>query len=359
MTPAKPLLAMTLDDLTEAMAAWGQPAFRARQVFRWVWPRRQVDVAAMTNLPAALRERLAEYLPPLTGRIVRRTDAADGVAKLLLAWGDGETSETVLIPTRPGEAARPRRTACVSTQVGCPIGCRFCASGLGGLRRDLGAGEIVEQVIQSDVLLAADAGNPDAPPRVTHVVLMGTGEPLANYDATVQACRILIDPDRGGLSARRLTLSTVGYPDRIRRLADEGIPLTLAISLHAPTDSLRQELIPAASRWTIDELVAAARTYFERTGREITLEYVLLADINDSPRCAEQLAAVAKQLRCNVNLIRYNEVAELPYRRPGEGAVRRFRDRLSRAGVNVHVRASRGADADAACGQLRRRATTP
>ncbi|MFW6154743.1 MAG: 23S rRNA (adenine(2503)-C(2))-methyltransferase RlmN [Planctomycetota bacterium] len=355
----KPLLAMTLADLTEAITAWGLPAFRARQVFRWVWARRQTDATAMTDLPAALREPLAERLPPLTGRILRRTQATDGVDKLLLAWPDDETTETVLIPTRPGEARRPRRTACVSTQVGCPIGCRFCASGLGGIRRDLQAAEIVEQVIQWDVLLAADAPDPGAAPRVTHVVLMGTGEPLANYSASVEACRILVDPARGRLSGRHLTLSTVGYPDRIRRLADEGIPLTLAISLHAPTDALRRKLIPAANRWTIDELIAAGRTYFERTGREITLEYVLLADVNDSARRADQLAAVAKQLRCTVNLIRYNEVAELPYRRPADGVVRRFRDRLVRAGVNAHIRANRGADADAACGQLRRRALTP
>jgi len=355
----KALLAMTLEELTEALAAWGLPAFRARQVFEWLWVKRRTDVAAMTNLPAALREQLTDRLPPLTGRIVQRTEATDGVTKLLLVWPDGETTETVLIPTRPGEAQRPRRTACVSTQVGCPIGCLFCASGLGGLRRDLQAAEIVEQVIQWDVLLAADAPDRAAAPRVTHVVLMGTGEPLANYDASVEACRILIDPARGALSGRHLTLSTVGYPDRIRRLADEGIPLTLAISLHAPTDALRRKLIPAAAASTIDELIVAGRTYFERTGREVTFEYVLLADVNDSGRCAEQLAAVAKQLRCNVNLIRYNEVAELPYRRPADGVVRRFRDRLSDAGVNVHIRASRGADADAACGQLRRRTLTP
>ncbi|NLF29401.1 MAG: 23S rRNA (adenine(2503)-C(2))-methyltransferase RlmN [Planctomycetes bacterium] len=354
----KPLLAMTLEELTETLAAWGLPAFRARQVFQWVWGGRRTDPATMTNLPAALRAKLAACLPPLTGRIVRRTDAADGVVKLLLAWPDDQTTETVLIPTRPGEARRPRRTACVSTQVGCPIGCTFCASGLGGVRRNLQAAEIVEQVIQWDALPPAGPGDPDAAARVTHVVLMGTGEPLANYDAVVEACRILVDPDRGGLSGRHLTLSTVGYPDRIRRLAGEGIPLTLAISLHAPTDALRRRLIPAAAASTIQELVAAGKDYFERTGREVTLEYVLLADVNDSGRCADELAAIARQLRCNVNLIRYNEVAELPCRRPSDGAVRRFRDRLSEAGVNVQIRASRGADADAACGQLRRRAGT-
>jgi len=352
----KHLLDMTADELATHIADMGLPAFRARQIQQWVWTKRVADFGEMTNLPKDLRARLAGEMAILTGRIVRRSDATDGVIKLLLAWPDGERIETVMIPTRPGETGTPRRTACVSTQVGCAVGCTFCASGLDGVSRDLTAGEIVEQVMWWDQLLSAGAA---AGRQITHVVLMGMGEPLANYEATVRACRILIDPDRGGLSGRHLTLSTVGLPERIRRLAGEGIPLTLAISLHAPNDALRRQLIPTARTVTIDALIAAAREYFDKTGREVTLEYVLLAGVNDTPHCATDLGAIACRLRCNVNLIRYNEVAGLPYRRPSEPVVRGFRDRLAAAGVNVQIRASRGLEADAACGQLRKRVESP
>ncbi len=342
----KHMLEMTCDELSAAIKALGLPAFRGRQIFQWIWDKRVGDFAAMTNLSRDLRERLAGTMTALTGRIIRSREASDGVIKLLIEWPDGERIETVMIPTRPGEAPSARRTACISTQVGCAVGCVFCASGLEGVSRDLTAGEIVEQVYLWDTQPGAA--------RVTHVVLMGMGEPLANYEATVAAVRILIDPDRGGLSARHITLSTVGLPDQIRRLAGEGIPLNLAISLHAPNDELRRRLIPAATGVSIDELIDAGCEYFSRTGRELTLEYVLLAGVNDSPACAEQLADLTRRLRCNVNLIRYNPVAGLPFSRPAEREVVAFRDRLRRLGANVQIRASRGADADAACGQLRR-----
>jgi len=352
----KHIAEMTRTEMVAVLERLGLPGFRAGQIHKWVWDKRVFEFDSMTDLPKDLRARLDGELAVLTAHVVRRSDATDGVIKLLLAFGDGERIETVMIPTRPGEAAHDRRTACISTQVGCPIGCTFCASGLGGLTRDLTAGEIVEQVLWWDRILGEDAA---AGRHITHVVLMGMGEPLANYDATVQACRILIDPERGGLSGRHLTLSTVGLPSQIRRLAGEGIPLTLAISLHAPNDVLRRKLIPAARGVTIDELIDAAGEYFARTGRELTLEYVLLAGVNDTDPCADELAAVARRIRCNVNLIRYNEVAGLPYHRPSEQAVRRFRDRLRDAGVNVQIRVSRGRDADAACGQLRAAADSP
>jgi len=298
------------------------------------------DFAGMTNLSAELRGRLADRLRIFAGKVAARRDAPDGVIKLLIEWPDGERVETVLIP------AEGRRSACVSTQAGCAVGCEFCASGLGGLARDLSCGEIVEQVLQ----LRAARGE-----RISHVVLMGMGEPLANYNAAVSAVRALIDPRRGGLSARHVTLSTVGLPAAIRRLAEEEIPLNLAVSLHAPNDELRRRLIPTASLVRIADLVAAGRDWFDRTGRELTLEYVLLEGVNDSTACADELAAVARRLRCNVNLIRFNAAPDLRFRRPAERTVRAFRDRLREAGVNVQVRASRGAEAEAACGQLRRR----
>lgn len=338
------VLEMTVEDLAGELAAVGAPAYRARQVAGWVWQRGVYDLARMTDLPAGLREALAQRLAVLTGRAERRSEAPDGVVKLLLGWPDGTSVETVLIP------ADRRRTACISTQVGCGMGCAFCASGLGGVERDLSAGEIVEQVLQLQVAVGE---------RVTHVVVMGMGEPLANYDATLAAVRALIDPARGGLSARHVTVSTVGLPARIRRLAEEDIPLTLAISLHAPNDALRRRLIPAAKGTTIAELVAAGQEFFRRRGREVTLEYVLLAGVNDADAHADELADVAGALRCNVNLIRYNSVEGLPFHRPAEARVLAFRDRLWRRGVNVQVRASRGIEAEAACGQLRRNVAEP
>jgi len=340
----KHLLNITAADLSAEIKALGQSDYRARQIEQWVWAKGVTAFGDMTNLSAALRDQLAEHLCVLSGRVVNRRDASDGVVKLLIEWPDGEQIETVLIP------ADGRRTACVSTQAGCAIGCAFCASGLGGLRRNLTAGEIIEQTFQLNRLQAATGE------KITHVVVMGMGEPLANYDATLTAVRAWIDPERGAMSARHISVSTVGLPAAMRRLAGEGIPLTLAISLHAPNDQLRKKLIPAAP-CSIAELIDAGREYFQRTGRELTLEYILLGGVNDSLTCAAELATVARQLRCNVNLIRYNPVESLPYKRPDERHVRSFRDKLGAAGVNVQIRASRGTDADAACGQLRARET--
>ena len=227
------------------------------------------------------------------------------------------------------------------------MGCVFCASGLDGLQRNLSAGEILEQVLH----LRQATGE-----KVTNAVFMGAGEPLANYDATVAAVRALIDPKRFALSARKVTVSTVGLPKQIRRLAGEDLPITLALSLHAPNDALRRELIPAAARFALDEILAAAETFYQSRKREITLEYALLAGVNDTNVCAEALAKIAHRLRCNVNLLGYNPVASLDYRSPGQAGVQAFARRLRQRGVNVNVRRSRGADADAACGQLRRRA---
>jgi 23S rRNA (adenine2503-C2)-methyltransferase len=226
------------------------------------------------------------------------------------------------------------------------MGCGFCASGLDGVVRDLTAWEILEQVRW----LGHRTGR-----RISHVVFMGMGEPLANFDATVEAVRALIDPDRMGLSARHMTVSTVGLPGRIRDLAALELPITLAISLHAPSDELRRELIPAARGASIEEIIEAARVFFASRGREVTLEYVLLGGVNDSPAQADALADIAHRLRCNVNLIRYNPVASLGFERPLKQDVDTFARRLDRRGVNVQIRRSRGVEADAACGQLRRR----
>lgn len=334
MKPA--LLEMTPGQLLAAVTDAGQPPYRAEQLADWVYGKGVTDPQAMTNLPRSLADRF----DILTSRLAERTDSADGTIKLLLKLSDGEHVETVLIP------AGRRSTACVSTQAGCAMGCSFCASGLGGLQRNLTAGEILEQVLH--LQQAAER-------RVTNVVFMGIGEPLANLNATIAALRALVDPERFGISARRVTVSTVGLPKAIRRLAREDMAITLAISLHAPNDALRRELMPAAAGATLDEILAAATDFFLSRKREVTLEYVLLGGVNDTNVCAEGLAKIARRLRCNVNLVPYNPVEALPYAPPSKVAVKAFLARLRARGVNAHVRCSRGLDAAAACGQLRRR----
>jgi 23S rRNA (adenine2503-C2)-methyltransferase len=334
MSDTLSILELTPDDLRRQMEAMGAPAFRADQVADWVYKKAVADPAAMTNLPKDLQAALRVF----TSRVAARADSEDGTFKLLLEYADGQRVETVLIPTPD------RATACLSTQIGCGMECTFCASGQGGLVRNLSGGEILQQVLH----LQQASGR-----RVTHAVFMGSGEPLANYDATVAAVRALIDPARFGISARHITVSTVGLPKMIRRLAGEDLPITLAISLHAPNDALRRQIMPTAAGAPIDAIVEAADEFFHSRNRELTLEYALLAGVNDTNVCAEGLARIASRLRCNVNLIRYNPSPSLPYQRPTDAAVAAFVQRLRRRGVNVQVRRSRGADVAAACGQLR------
>lgn len=329
--------------LAEHLATVDEKPYRANQITEWVYQHGAAFFEAMSNLSKPLRQWLGEQFTLYTARIIRRLLSDDGVIKLLLQWPDEQTSECVLIPDHD------RRTACIGSQVGCPVGCRFCASGLGGLRRNLTTGEIVEQVLHLSREAAADGG------RLTNIVFMGTGEPLANYEAVLAAIRTINAPWGPNIGARKITLSTVGLPKQIRRLAGEGLQLNLALSLHAPTDDLRRELIPWAKGISLDELAKACEYYFATTGREITLEYLLLGEVNDHRTHAEQLVRFARRFRCNVNLIRYNPVAELPYARPTGEAAATFQQYLRDRGVNSHLRTSRGLDIDAACGQLRRR----
>ncbi|MFP4053947.1 MAG: 23S rRNA (adenine(2503)-C(2))-methyltransferase RlmN [Phycisphaerae bacterium] len=310
--------------------------FRARQLLDWVWKKNVIEPAAMSNVPNALAESLAI----VTSRVVAETRSKDGTVKLLVEYPDGARVETVLIPSAK------RATVCLSTQVGCAMECAFCATGIDGLVRNLSAGEILEQIIQ--LRTATGAG-------VTNVVFMGMGEPLANFDATLAAVEAIVDPQRLGLSARHVTVSTIGLPEGILRLAEAKLPITLAISLHAPTDELRRRIIPRAGKVPLERILSAAKVFYESRRREVTLEYILIPGLNDSGPCAAALADIAGRLRCNVNLIRYNPVASLPWTRPSAAEVEGFAAALARRGVNVTVRASRGLDADAACGQLRRR----
>ena len=327
----------------EAVVGWGWPRFRAQQVREWVYGKLVADPSHMTNLSKRDREVLAERVNFATAAVTTCQRSTDGTQKLLLTWPDGANAETVMIPDAD------RRTACVSSQVGCPVGCTFCASGLNGVKGNLSAAQIVEQIFQLNVILRPQGE------RISNVVFMGMGEPMANYANVMEAVRVLHDPKCFNIGARRITISTVGVPPKMRQLAEEELPLNLAISLHAPNEPLRKQLIPWAEHFALPEILDAARFYFEKTGREITLEYILLSGVNDRPEHARELAKVCKTLRANVNLIRYNEVESLPYLRPKGEDVVRFQEILRTAGVNAHVRKSRGRDIDAACGQLRRK----
>jgi len=329
------LLDMSFDEITSAVVAAGHPRYRADQIADWVYRKSITDPARMSNLPRTL----TGGFDILTSQVAKRRTSKDGTTKLLLTLADGSHVETVLIPDRR------RKTACLSTQVGCAMGCTFCASGLGGLRRNCTCGEILQQILH----LQHACGT-----KVTNVVFMGMGEPLANFNQTVKALRALTDPKLFGISARKITVSTIGIPDKIRRLAKLREPFTLAISLHAPNDQLRAKLIPMASSVPIRRIISAARQFYESRHREITLEYLLLGGINDDPGYADQLAEISDSLRCNVNLIPYNPVPELPYDRPTDLAIESFAERLSKRGVNANIRRPRGQDVAAACGQLTR-----
>ncbi|MEM6315447.1 MAG: 23S rRNA (adenine(2503)-C(2))-methyltransferase RlmN, partial [Planctomycetota bacterium] len=342
---ACPWLGLTAAEGRTRVDDWHMPTYRAKQINQWVFDRSCTQPERMNNLPAALRDRLSDQFEPTT--LLSHQHSTDGTRKFLFGWSDGQSAETVMIPDDGG--AKPRRTACISSQVGCPVGCRFCASGQNGKLGDLTASRIVEQVVRVNTELAAEGG------RLTNLVFMGMGEPLANYGEVTRALRVLTDPGCLGMSPRRITVSTVGVPRRIRQLADEEWPINLALSLHAPNESLRRELIPWADHFELGDILDACRYYFEQTRREITFEYILLRDVNDRREHAAELADICQAMRCNVNLLRYNEVEGIEYVRPRSPDVMAFQSELRRRGVNAHVRKSRGRDIDAACGQLRKK----
>lgn len=337
------LLAQSPEELEQRVVALGGKPFHARIARAQVLERGVLDYAAMSALPAALRERLRAELPILAGVESARVVAQDRTTKLLVdfpgAAGRRAAVETVHIPSRtPGRGA----TVCISTQAGCPVGCPFCASGQLGLVRNLEAHEIAEQILRARAL---------GP--ISRCVVMGIGEPLLNYEAL----RAALEMVREGLElgARKVTVSTVGFPERLRRIAATRPPFQLAISLHTPFDAERDELVPAMRGVPIAEVLAAGNEWFERTGREPTYEYVLLGGKNDTPEHARELARRLAGRRCTVNLIPFNPIAEGPYERPSPERVEAFRRRLAEAGLVATVRWSRGLESDAACGQLRAR----
>ncbi len=347
---------LSYEALEQQLMAWGEPRYRARQIWEWLYVRRVDDFMAMTNLPKRLRARLAETLlidplQPLTESVSadRRT------RKGLFLLGDRETVETVLM------FYEKRRTLCISSQVGCGMGCPFCATGLSGFRRNLTAGEIVAQVMYYARWLAdptaggAEASPVPRPTRVTNVVFMGMGEPMVNYDEVWKAIRILTDKRGFNLGARHITVSTVGVVPGILRMAEEALQVRLAISLHAAEDDLRDRLVPINRRYPLTELMDAVRTYIRRTGRRVTFEYALMRGINDGPEHAQALVRRLRGILAHVNLIPLNPVEGSPFQPATRQATVRFARQLEDAGIPVTVRLRRGLDIDAGCGQLRRR----
>jgi 23S rRNA (adenine2503-C2)-methyltransferase len=378
----------TAEELQAQFERWGQPAYRVSQVIEWLYLHRVSDWSQMTNLPKTLRELLSSHFSLVTLELVRRQGSRDTTQKFLWRLADQSLIESVLIPASPALYGEPndRHTLCISTQVGCAFGCKFCASGLDGWRRNLGVAEIVEQVVALERWKAAgprpegegeeqlrpeaarqagpaDGSSPPAPaagePKsrlVSNLVIMGMGEPLANYNNLLKALKILNAPWGANIGGRRITISTSGLAPQIRKLAEEPAQFRLAISLHGATDATRERIMPINRKYPLRELVGACQYYQQKTGRKISLEYILIAGVNDAPVQAEALSGLARRLRAKVNLIPYNHVAGLAWERPSEAAQEAFLAVLERRKVSATLRREKGHDIDAACGQLRLKA---
>ncbi len=384
----------TREELEARFKDWGQPAYRASQLLDWLYVRRVTDWEMMTNLPKPLREQLCENFTLHALELVQKQGAHDTTQKFLWRLSDHSLIETVLIPANPalyGDAS-DRHTLCISTQVGCAYGCKFCASGLEGWKRNLSAEEIVEQVLAVERWSAGErpmtndqgpmseapgasqrgarnlAEHADVPTLplsnspalraspirlINNVVIMGMGEPLANYDALLKALRILNAPWGGGIGARKITVSTSGLVPQIRKLAEEPLQFRLAISLHGATDETRNKIMPVNRKYPLRELISVCEYYQKKKGRMITLEYILIAGVNDQIKETKPLASLALRLHAKVNLIPYNHVEGLPWERPTEQAQEEFLAALEKQKVIATLRREKGHDIDAACGQLR------
>ncbi|MDE3055932.1 MAG: 23S rRNA (adenine(2503)-C(2))-methyltransferase RlmN [Verrucomicrobiota bacterium] len=334
------LFGLTLEELKTWMVERGEKPFRATQLFDWLYCKKSIAFDAMTNFPKTLRDAFTSSFTPLL-RFVQKISAEDGeTEKFLWELPDGKRLESVLI------LSGDRRTVCVSSQVGCPARCAFCASGKAGLFRNLEAAEIVEQVWHIDHFLK-EKGE-----RVSHVVFMGMGEPMENYKELVRAIRLFISPDAFGLSQRRVTVSTVGVVEGILRLAEEDFKVNLALSLHAPTQELRKRIIPYARKYELQDILAAMDDFAAKTKRDITYEYTLLAGINDGLREADALADLLQDRQCTVNLIPYNPIPHVRLARPSHNQINAFQRRLQEQGIQTTRRYTKGDDIAAACGQL-------
>lgn len=340
--PSESLLDLTLPELRERLG--DAPAYRADQIWQAIYSDLAEEISAITTLPKAMRKRLGASLPLPALDPIRDEETADGqTCKTLYRLADGETIESVTM------GFHDRATICVSSQVGCAIGCPFCATGRSGFVRDLSAGEIVAQVLRAAQLLRSRGE------RLSNVVYMGMGEPLLNYDAVLRSIRILNDPEGFGLGARSFTVSTAGIVPGIDRLANEGLQVNLAVSLHAADDALRSRLVPVNRQYPIAELLDACRRYAETTRRRITFEIAMIEEVNDRPEQASAVASLLSGLLCHVNLIPYNPPQEAKTRRSSKERMSAFAEVLSKAGLPVTIRLSVGSEIQAGCGQLRRR----
>lgn len=357
------LLSLTLPELRQWLQERGEAPFRAKQIYTWIYKHLVSDFAAMTNIPLSLREKLAAEAT--IGHLKIRSEQHskdDRTRKILLELADGRLIESVLMLYPPQRESSARATVCVSSQAGCALGCTFCATGQMGFDRHLSAGEIILQVLYFARQLRASGWSAIGLPgsksidHITNIVLMGMGEPLHNYDNVLKALRILNSPDGFNLGARHMTVSTVGLVPAIRKISQEPLQINLAISLHAPTNELRSQTMPVNRRYPIEELIAACQDYIAATGRQVTFEYVLLSGVNDTPAHAQELAKLLAPLKqfAHVNCIPVNTTSA-GYRPPGPEAIRAFRNVLFERSISNSVRAERGDDIAAACGQLRTR----
>ena len=330
---------MTVEELKELMTQIGDKPFRAKQIYSWLHEHLVTSYDEMTNLPKALKEKLKDYPITALQPVDVQISKIDGTRKYLFRLHDGNVIESVLMRYKHGNSV------CISSQVGCRMGCRFCASTIGGLTRNLQASEMLDQIYRIQALTGE---------RVANVVVMGTGEPLDNYDNLLRFIHILTEEGGVHISQRNLTVSTCGLVPKILELAEEKFQITLALSLHAPNDEKRQELMPIAKKYSMDEVLGACREYFDKTGRRLTFEYSLVAGVNDSEENARELAGRIRGINCHVNLIPVNPIKERSFQRSTREAVENFKIKLEKYGINVTIRREMGSDIDGACGQLRK-----
>lgn len=330
---------MTLEELTQALEELSLPKFRAKQIYEWIHKHLASDYSEMTNIPASLRETLNEKYPLNACKIVRKqVSRLDSTVKYLFSMHDGDYIESVVTKYKYGY------TICVSSQVGCKMGCAFCASTLGGFKRSLMAGEMLSQIYTAQ----KDLGE-----RISHIVLMGMGEPMDNFENVLRFISLVTDEKGLNLSMRNISLSTCGVVPKIEELLEKRLQLTLSISLHAPNNEIRNKIMPVNKRYPIEELLRICRKYSEETSRRISFEYSMILGVNDSDECARQLASQLKGMLCHVNLIPINEVAESPFKPSVADRIEKFVEILGKSGITATVRRKLGSDIDASCGQLR------
>ena len=331
---------LNLKELTGVVSELGEKPFRAKQIYEWLHQKQVTDYEEMTNISKKLKEELREKYPlTVLKQVTVQISKIDGTRKYLFALADGNVIESVLMRYKHGNSV------CISSQVGCRMGCRFCASTLDGMVRNLAPSEMLDQIYRIQTISGE---------RVDNIVIMGSGEPMDNFQNVVQFLK-LINSDKGlHISARNITVSTCGLVDKIRELADLQLQITLAISLHAPNDELRKTMMPIANKYSIEQIMEACRYYLKQTGRRISFEYSLVKGVNDTQECAEQLSGLLHGMNCHVNLIPVNPIKERDYRQSEKQAIAAFKNKLERNGINVTIRREMGRDIDGACGQLRK-----